>query len=109
MAKIDVYLRSIERFGAAGALLASGQSVTLKFPTGDRHATQVTPHDQLVALVREVAPQAALDQIDRARPAKFEIESNNIRYTITVAPRPNRWEVGIEPAGNSQVSAPPAS
>ena len=110
MGRIDVYLRSIERFGAAGALLTSGQSVTLKFPTGDRHATQVTPHDQLVALVREVAPPAALDQIDRARPAKFEIDSNGIRYTITVAPRPNRWEVGIEPStGNSQVGATPGA
>jgi twitching motility protein PilT len=108
MGRIDVYLRSIERFGAAGALLASGQSVTLKFPTGDRHATQVTPHDQLVALVREVAPPAALDQIDRARPAKFEIDSNGTRYTITVAPRPNQWQVGIEPSqGNSNVQAAP--
>ena len=43
MARIDVYLRSIERFGAAGAVLTSGQAVTLRFPTGDRHATQVTP------------------------------------------------------------------
>ncbi len=107
MGRIDVYLRSIERFGAAGALLASGQSVTLKFPTGDRHATQVTPHDQLVALVREVAPPAALDQIDRARPAKFEIDNNGIRYTITVAPRPNQWQVGIEPSqGGSNGAAP---
>lgn len=98
MGRIDVYLRSIERFGAAGALLSSGQSVTLRFPTGDRHATQVTPHDQLVALVREVAPPAALDQIDRARPAKFEIDNNGVRYTITVAPRANQWQVGIEPS-----------
>ena len=30
---IDVYLRSIERFGAAGAILTSGQAVTLRFPT----------------------------------------------------------------------------
>jgi twitching motility protein PilT len=108
MGRIDVYLRSIERFGAAGALLSSGQSVTLKFPSGDRHATQVTPHDQLVALVREVAPPSALDQIDRARPAKFEIENNGIRYTITVAPRGNQWQVGIEPTqGNSNVQAAP--
>ena len=55
MARIDVYLRSIERFGAAGAILTSGQAVTLRFPTGDRHATQVTHHDALVALVREIA------------------------------------------------------
>jgi len=110
--KIEVYLRSIERFGAAGALLTSGQPVTLRFPTGDRHATQVTPHDQLVALVREVAPPAALDQIDRNRPARFEFDTGNTRYQISVAPRPNAWQVLIEPAtaaSSAPKSAPPVA
>ena len=96
MGRIDVYLRSIERFGAAGAVLVSGQSIKLRFPTGDRHATQVTPHDQLVMLVREVAPPAALDEIDKNRPAKFELESAGHRYAIAVAPRPGSWQVSIE-------------
>ncbi len=109
MPKIDVYLRSIERFGAAGAVLASGQSITLKFPTGDRHATQVTPHDQLVVLVREVAPPAVLDQIDKHRPAQFEIDSNGIRYALNVAPKPGAWQVTIDaPAvAPPPVAAPP--
>ncbi|MCX5743745.1 MAG: ATPase, T2SS/T4P/T4SS family, partial [Proteobacteria bacterium] len=96
--KIDVYIRSIERFGAAGAVLASGQAVTLRFPTGDRQATQVTPHDQLVVLVREVAPPAALNQIDNNRPARFELDSGAVRYQISVAPNPGAWQVLIEPA-----------
>ncbi len=111
MPKIDVYLRSIERFGAAGAVLTSGQSITLKFPTGDRHATQVTPHDQLVVLVREVAPPAMLDQIDKHRPAQFEIDSNGIRYALNVAPRPGSWQVTIDAptaaAAPIPVAAPP--
>jgi len=96
MSKLDVYLRSIERFGAAGAILTSNQAVTLRFPTGDRHATQVTPHDQLVILVREVAPPGILDQIDKNRPAKFEHDSNGIRYALSVTPRPGAWQVVIE-------------
>ena len=110
MPKIDVYLRSIERFGAAGAVLTSGQSITLKFPTGDRHATQVTPHDQLVVLVREVAPPAVLDQIDKHRPAQFEIDSNGVRYALNVAPKPGAWQVTIDapaPAAPPPVVAPP--
>ena len=107
MARIDVYLRSIERFGAAGAVLASGQAVTLKFPAGDRNATQVVPHDQLVALVREIAPPPALDQIDGGRPARFEFESNAIRYTLSVTPRPNAWQVVIDGPGGAPVAAPP--
>jgi twitching motility protein PilT len=98
MARIDVYLRSIERFGAAGAILTSGQAVTLRFPTGDRHATQVTHHDALVALVREIAPPMALDMIDRNQPSSFDIDSNGTSYTLTVTPRPGLWQVLIEPA-----------
>lgn len=108
MAKIDVYLRSIERFGATGAILTSGQPVTLRFPTGDRHATQVTPHDQLVALVREVAPPAAVEQVDRSRPARFEVESGGVRYALSVQPRPGVWQVAIElAAGSAPAAAPP--
>jgi twitching motility protein PilT len=106
MARIDVYLRSIERFGAAGAILASGQAVTLRFPTGDRHATQVTHHDALVALVREIAPPMALDMIERNQPSSFDIDSNGTSYTLTVTPRPGLWQVMIEPAA---AEPPPAA
>jgi twitching motility protein PilT len=98
MSKLDVYLRSIEKFGAAGAVLTSGQAVTLRFPAGDRQATQVTPHDQLVIMVREVAPPAVLDQIDQQRPARFELDSQGVRYAIGVTPRPGAWQVAIDPA-----------
>jgi twitching motility protein PilT len=109
MAKIDVYLRSIERFGAAGAVLTSGQAVTLKFPQGDRNATQITPHDQLVALTREVAPPAALAQIDGNRPAKFDFESNGFTYALTVTPRPGVWQVLIEGAASAAAAQPQPS
>lgn len=107
MARIDVYLRSIERFGAAGAILTSGQAVTLKFQAGDRNATQIVAHDQLVAMVREIAPPPALDQIDAGRPARFDFESNTIRYGVSVVPKPNLWQVTIDgPAAAAPAVAP---
>ena len=102
MAKIDVYLRSIERFGASGAILSSGQAVTLRLPQGDRQATQITPHDQLVAIVREIAPPAALAQIDKNLPARFDFESAGFRYSLLVTPRPGVLQILIE-------GAPPAA
>jgi twitching motility protein PilT len=108
MAKIDVYLRSIERFGASGAVLSSGQAVLLRFPTGDRNATQVTPHDQLVTMVREVAPPPVLEQIDRGKPGSFEVDAGGARFTLHVLARPNAWQVAIEPAG-AAMAAPAAS
>jgi len=109
MAKLDAYLRSIEKFGAAGAVLTSGQAVTLRFPSGDRNATQVTPHDLLVGMVRELAPPAALDMIDANRPARFEIDSEGRRYAVSVAPRPGMWQVAIEPAAAPAAPAPSAT
>lgn len=109
MSKLDGYLRSIEKFGATGAVLTSNQAVMLRFPTGDRHATQVTPHDQLVVLVREVAPPDALDQIDRQRPARFVVESNGVRYTLDILPRPGAWQVGIEGAPPPRAAPAPAA
>jgi twitching motility protein PilT len=105
MPKIDTYLRSIERFGAHGALLTSGQTVTLRFPSGDRHATQVTPHDQLIALVREVAPPSALEHIDKARATRFDFESNGARWALSVTPKPGNWQVAIELAHAAPVPA----
>jgi twitching motility protein PilT len=105
VAKLDVYLKSIERFGAAGAVLVSNQAVTLRFPAGDRQATQVTPHDQLIALVREVAPPAALASIDQGRPMRFDYEA----WAISVAPKPNAWQVTIEPGSQAAAPAPAPS
>jgi twitching motility protein PilT len=109
MARIEVYFRSIEKFGASGAILTSGQAVTMRFPQGDRHATQVTPHDQLVGMVREVAPPHVLAQIDSGRPAKFDVESQGVRYSLSIQPKPNAWQVMIEAstAGQTQPSAAP--
>src|SRR5258706_5359568 len=105
MGRIEFYMRIIERFGAAGAVLTSGQAVTLRFPTGDRRSTQVTPHDQLVELVREAAPPNALDAIDRNRTANFDIESGENRYTITVMPQRGAWQVSIDPRNGEGAEA----
>jgi twitching motility protein PilT len=97
MPRLDAYLRSLERFGAQAIVLRSGQHVTLRFPAGDRHATQLVPHDQLVMLVREVASPQALALVDSGRAARFEYPSNGITYVLEVAPAPGNWSVVIEP------------
>jgi len=116
MARLDVYLRSIKQLGAQGAVLTSGQAVMLRFPTGDRHATQITSHEQVVSLVRESAPPAVLEQLDKSRAVKFDIEANGGRWSIQVAPRPGAWQVTIDPSGEDsrhgskavEAPAPPA-
>lgn len=108
MAKIDSYLRSIERFGATGATLVSGKSVTLHFPTGDRHATQVTSHELLVAMVREVAPANARAALDTGRTVRFALDSGGVRYGLLVTPHGAEWQLVIE-APPAEPTAEPAS
>jgi len=108
MAKIDVYLRSIEKFGAAGAVLTSGQPITLRFPAGDRNATQVVGHDALVQLVREIAPAQAVELIEAGRPARFEYESAGFRYACTVSPKPGLWQLAIDGAAVAPAAPAPA-
>jgi twitching motility protein PilT len=111
VARIDVYLRSIEKFGANGAVLASGHNVVLRFPDGDRNAAQTIAHDALVVLIREIAPPAALDAIDANRPARFDIESGGTHWGMTVQPAAGAWrvEVARARAGSAPVIAAPAT
>ena len=60
MAQIDLYVHSLAKYGATAVVLASGKPVTLRFPTGDRNAAQVTQHNDLVNLVGELASPAAV-------------------------------------------------
>lgn len=101
MARIDGYLRSIEKFGAAGAVLASGEAVTLRFAGGDRQATQVTPHDQLVAMVREVASIEALAMLDGGRPAAFDFVSAGIAYAAQISTKAGAWTVVLVPVAGT--------
>ncbi len=105
--RIEFYMRVIEKAGATGALLASGQAVTLRFPTGDRRSTQITPHEQLVDLVRDVAPPLVLDQIDASRQARFELDSGPYRYAIDVHPQRGFWQVFIEVSDEAAVPEAP--
>jgi twitching motility protein PilT len=106
MSKLDVYLRSIEKLGADGAVLTSGQSVMLRFPNGERHATPVTSHDQLVTLVRELAPPEVFEQIDKGHPARIEIESGGRRYGVNVTPRGGAWQIAIDALAVGSAASP---
>jgi hypothetical protein len=107
MARIDAYLRSMERFGAHSLVLQSNQNILLRFPTGDRHASQATPHELLVGLVREIAPPQALDAVDANRAARFEYSSGG-KFSVSVKPTPGSWTVVVEGAAPAAAAPAPA-
>ncbi|MEZ4368468.1 MAG: ATPase, T2SS/T4P/T4SS family [Kofleriaceae bacterium] len=98
MPRIDAYLRSMEKLSAQGAVLTSGQAIVLRFPDGDRNATQLVAHDQLVAMIREIATPPALAAVDGNKPTVFEFDAGTQTYRFDVAPRPGHWVVQIAPA-----------
>jgi twitching motility protein PilT len=107
MSRIAYYAKSLEKFGAQGVLLQSNQSVTLRFPTGDRHASQQTPHQMVVQMVQEVAPRDLMTRLESGQASRFEIEDGGARFVVTVQLAPGGMAVLIEPAGKLPPAPPP--
>src|SRR5689334_19378370 len=97
MARIDSYLKSIERFSANGIVLKSNTHVLLRFPSGDRHATQTVPHDVLQDLVRSIVPSALRLGLDTGNRTEFTYALDGVRYRLQVQPGPTEWTVTVEP------------
>jgi twitching motility protein PilT len=97
VARIDIYVNSLKKFGATGVVLKSGQRVALRFPTGDRFATQTTEHAQLVDTVREIAPPDARERLGRGERIMVHHDVDSSRYDIEVTPGPDGWEVVLTP------------
>ncbi len=115
MPRIEVYLRSLEKFGATAVVLQSNQSVLLRFPTGDRHASQQTPHQLVIEMVREVAPSNLMQRLESGQPARFEVDDLGNRFALTVQLVGGGLTVTIEAVakaaggGGPRAAAPPAA
>jgi twitching motility protein PilT len=107
MARIDSYLKSIERFSASGIVLKSNTHVLLRFPSGDRHATQTTTHEVLQDLVRAIVPSSQRLGLDTGNRTEFTYALDGARYRLQVLPGPTEWTVSIEPDGTGAAAAEP--
>jgi twitching motility protein PilT len=95
VAKIDLYLNSLVRFGATAAVLSSGGNVTLKFPAGDRFASQTTSHADLVAMIDEVCPKNLLPVKNQPK-LKFGYGFNGKTFTVRLEVLgPTQWRVSL--------------
>ncbi len=109
MSRIDNYLHSMERFKASGLALTSGGNVILKFPTGDRQATQTTTHAQIMDMVGEVAPAGTMPELMGGKVKTFRYQGSHSFFDITVTPNGDTWKVSVVPTtANSPEPAPEA-
>jgi twitching motility protein PilT len=108
LARIDLYLNSLARFGATAAVLSSGGNVTLRFPQGDRFASQTTVHGDLVALVEEICPKPQLPGLKTGQKTRFRYDFNGKTFAIKVEiSNPNMWRVTLEPGEPSPATIAP--
>src|SRR5688500_7019724 len=96
MAKIDSYLKSVTRFSASGLVLKSNAHVLLKFPAGDRFATQTVAHEALQELVRAIVPASMRLGLDTGRQVDFPYVLDGQRFRLSVTPTPSEWTVAVE-------------
>jgi twitching motility protein PilT len=101
--QIDALLSSLTKFGAQGALLASGEKVQLVFPTGKRYASQTTPHGSLVKLVEEIVPPTT--HLNRNGGTTFVYNHNGTQVVIRVDASISAWKVSIEPKAGDHSDA----
>ena len=108
MARIDSYLRNLERFGAHGMVLKSGNHVMMRFSNGERFATQSTPHQNLVDLIKEILPAKQQGALETGQEVRFAYSLDGHEFTVAIQPKKSEWTVSIdaaaaEPAPNSVV------
>jgi len=96
--RIDLYLNSLARFGATAAVLSSGGNVTLRFPQGDRFASQTTAHADLVAMIDEVCPKPQLPGLKAGQKTRFRYDFNGKTFAVKVEiSTASQWRVTLEP------------
>jgi twitching motility protein PilT len=106
--RIDLYLNSIVRFGAQAAVLSSNGNVTLKFPAGDKFASQTTSHADVVALVEEILPPRTDGHLKPGGKSVFAYSFNGKPFTVKVeAVSASQWRVTLEPG--AQAGPPPVA
>jgi len=98
VSRIDNYLHSMERFKASGLALSSGGNVILKFPAGDRQATQTTTHAQIMDMIGEIAPTGTMPDLMGGKVTTFRYQGSHSFFAITVTPNGDTWNVSVVPA-----------
>jgi len=106
MARIDPFIQAFARFGAQGAMMASDEKVTLKFPQGNRFASQSTPHSTLVAMVEEVAPKGTSFKSPSRTAFPYALDGKSYEVRVDAAAA-DSWTVTITPKAEEAPPPPP--
>jgi twitching motility protein PilT len=101
MRRLDVYVQHLIKHDAHAIVLTSGQPVTFRFGSGERHSNAPVDHATVTGLVQEAAPRSALDVLMRRGAAEFPYATEHgVRVTVNVeALSTSTWRVTVTPGG----------
>jgi twitching motility protein PilT len=105
MGAADVYFASLLKFKATALVLASGKAVALRFPQGDRFASQVVQHADLQTIVRDLVPPAQRRTLDADRWVSFTTTHQGNTFSVEVDTRTAVWTVTLAPAAAAPAPA----
>ena len=97
--RIDAYVNHLQKHSAREVVLESGKPALFRFPAGDRSANTKIPHEQLQALVREVATAANLTQLEHEARTSFRYGApGGAKVKVSVFELEGRgWRIRIAP------------
>lgn len=99
MLRIDFYVQHLTTRNAKELTLTSNDPVRFKFDDGERASRDPIDHAQVLQLVQEVAPPAALDELRRIRATKFpHMTEQGVAVLVHVTmPEPTTLKVVVKP------------
>jgi twitching motility protein PilT len=110
MLRLDFYVQHLVRQNARGLGLGSNEPVRFKFADGtERASNQPIDHAQVVQLVQEAAPPAAIDELRRNRSTTFtHVTDGGVVVTVEITtPKPQEWRVNVLADDSPPVQAVP--
>ncbi|HEX5436799.1 MAG TPA: type IV pilus twitching motility protein PilT [Gemmatimonadaceae bacterium] len=108
MAHLDRFLSVMVSNRASALLLAAGQVARLDTSSGPRPVTkQALSPEQLMTLLREIAPPAATPQLDAGTEARFGYTSADGRFDVQVSGVRDTLAADIRPAVAGATTAAP--
>jgi twitching motility protein PilT len=101
MRRLDFYVQHLVKHDAQAIVLTSGQPVTFRFGSGERHSNTPIDHATVTGLVQEAAPRPALDVLTRRGTTDFPYATEDgVRVTVVVeAVSTSTWRVTVTPGG----------
>jgi len=105
-----MYVQHLVKHHATHLVLASGQPVTFRFPSGDRHSNSVVDHGDIAQLVQEAGPREAMSALMRTGRAEFPYRTEDgTEVSVSVeAVNAGNWTVTVSAAPMPRAQAAPA-